>query len=1096
MSAGAHFSGGPHVRLGVRRLARQRCIAAISARSWEDSLSGETREDGDIAKRLLNYARNYTSQQLVQEASDALGDPQLGSIVGHLADAMSGVEVGHIYDIGCGQGTLLARLAKLPVFMTRPNWMYCAVDFEEQLDAVHRLAREFRLTSRVDELTPAQLPTESRRNGANVFFCRNVLHELKISETTDLLHSIVRLLHPDDTVLIQDLIRFPEGERNNHCWTSEGLASALIEIGFAEPLIYEQGTPKGNGWLNLRARWGGGDLPDRDAISRAILSARQRQWELWTALERSSSSEIPERDELIEALDVDLQLASLTRELRGVGGLHVKLDPEVERRIRLTEIIKRIEVLAEQEPKAAEPPKPHAYFRERGAQLTDAESFLRSSARLAIVHGGVGTGKTTFLDQLLANRLYDKFLVRIDARVSRGIWPMLEGMMAQLGVNLSASVISVLGELRYEQVSSSVGRVLNAIAPRLVVVIENLDEVLDSNQRFIDPQIETFLTQIVSKDGVKFIVSSRREFLPLSLHRAAGNYPLVSVRMGRFGTSQTVTNVLDDYFDRGKAGLAEYPAALIEAIDNHPLVAGLAGQILAREGRGALLNETLIRQIRNRMRRELVARLVDDAAEASMLVASELRVPVPARVLANIAGSESLHRARENDVIYGVKDRKWGELLAAIGLFRKRAGSDLMPASTSDIEEAGGVSHAHIADQLERVYREDDDPKWIRESYYHRMLAGQTEGLSLTEFAGTYYFTELVASANYSYAHGDYRTALSLYEAASSLGSLDEAPLMRFASSTVRTGNPDGNKAYRALVADYPSNLGIRRSHVDALIWINDYKLAHSLLLDYELSPENNTWNALQWGKVELGLHNYPRAIELFAELRLTRKDDPFIVTYLARALQSFGDLEGAITTLQAGSAEFEDNNAILTSLAQNMERAKRDDEARPLLASLLLEDAGNARAALSMVRVLLRAEEPREADRVAKRAEQKASGALRTFALMARAEVMVAEGHFEVAAEFLRGHVAQDEDVGALIIDALLRAAQSAEDPARRTALIVKAGQVHIAPAMARNVPVQVVLLRLAVAARDRPAFDQAVTNLAKTRIDPMELDRLRSLW
>lgn len=1058
-------------------------------------LKAEAPTEADIAKRLVAYARTYTARHLVQEADDALGDPQLGSITGHLVEALSATEAGRIYDIGAGRGTLLARLAKLDAFASRPGWRYCAVDFEEELDSVHRVARELRLTARTDELTIEQFASEPPSDARIILFCRNVLHELKIGEVTDLLHNAIRLLGPDDTLLIQDLVRFPEGEQNHHCWTSRELRDTLVEIGFSPPLVYEQGTQKGNGWLNLRTRWTGAPLPDRKAIRQAVLAGRQRQWALWSALE-TAGGELPERDELIQALDLDLQLASLTKELRAEGGIELKLDPAVERRIRLNEINKRIEALAEHGLKSADPPPPHPHFRERGAQLTQAETFLRSPARLAIIHGGVGTGKTAFLDQLLATRLYDKALVRLDARVARGVWPMVEGAIAQLGVNLAVEAISVLGDLAYEQIVPAMGRLLNAVAPRLVLVVENLDEVLDSNQRFIDPQIEAFLAQVVGKNGAKVIVSSRREYLPRSLLKAAGSHPLTSVRMGRFATVETVTNVLDDFFDRGRAGLPEYPAGLIDAIDRHPLVAKLAGQILEAEGSGVLVDETFIRQVRNRLYADLIARLVEEPSEAAMLVASELRVAVPAGVLEALAGRDSVHSARENDVIYAVHDRRWGELLASIGLFRKRSGTDLMPASARDVEDAAGVNHACIAEQLERTYRQDDDPKWIRESYYHRMLAGQTEGLSLSAYAGSYYRTELVASAGYCFERGDYGTALKLYDAALTLGALDETALMRRASSMVREGDDAGSEEYLRLVADYPANMGMRRSHVDALLWVNKPGRARAALRDYGLAPEADPWHALQWGRAELGLHNYPRAIELFTALKDKRPDDPFVVTYLARALQQFGDLDGAIMTLEAGAIDFPDNDAILTSLAQNLERARRDDEAKPLLAKLLEDDAGNARAALSLVRILLREGDRPGADRAARRSARQASGRMRTFAFMAQAEVMVADGQPDAAAEFLRDHVGEDDDVGTLIIDALLRAAERETDPISRAAFIRKASEVRVKPSMTHNVPVQVVLVRLSVAAKNRAAFDTAIGNLAQTRIQTAELERLRALW
>jgi len=231
---------------------------------------------------------------------------------------------------------------------------------------------------------------------------------------------------------------------------------------------------------------------------------------------------------------------------------------EVERRIRTNEIVKRIEDLAAANMLSGAEISAPPHFRERGAQLTIAEDYLRSQAKVAIVHGGSGTGKTTFIQHLLANRLYDKALVQIDARSARGFWPMLEQMMSQLGVNLAADVISVVDHLQYEQLRSAIGKLLNRFANKMIVVVENLDEVLDSNQRFIDPQIEAFLLQLAGKDGIKVLVSARSEYLPAPIQRAAGALLIPSIAMGRYATDATVNNVLDDYFDRARAGLAEY----------------------------------------------------------------------------------------------------------------------------------------------------------------------------------------------------------------------------------------------------------------------------------------------------------------------------------------------------------------------------------------------------------------------------------------------------------------------------------------------------------------------------------------------------------
>ena len=539
----------------------------------------------------------------------------------------------------------------MPAFRDDEGWSYRPVDFEEKIDEVLKLARKLKLLSRIEPMTIEEFGTEKLPESARIFFCRNVFHELKLKEASQLIYTVCHALEIADVFFVQDLLRFPEGERSNHCWIADKFATALREIGFQTVSEYSQGTKNGNAWFNLTARNLSATKPTLEAIYAALFKARIEQWHLWTAVESAGDS-LPARDALVHALDMELQLASLTRELRDAGGLDLKLDPQVERQIRTNEIVKRIAALATANTLNGVELIPPLHFRERGAQLTIAEEFLRSQARVAVVHGGPGTGKTTFIHHLLGTRLYEKALIYIDARAARGFWPMLEQMMSQLGVNLAADVISVIEQLEYDQLRAAIGQLLNRFASKMVVVIENLDEVLDSNHRFIDPQIEQFLLQIAGKDGIKVIFSSRSEYLPVSIQRTNGKLLIPSIAMGRYATPATVHNVLDDYFDRARAGISEYPDALITAIDRHPLVAALAGRILQQDGQDVLLDDQFIRQLKQRMQSDLIARLVDGAAEPAMDVVTELRIPVPARVIENLVGRQSLHHARMNYVIY------------------------------------------------------------------------------------------------------------------------------------------------------------------------------------------------------------------------------------------------------------------------------------------------------------------------------------------------------------------------------------------------------------------------------------------------------------
>lgn len=1046
-------------------------------------------ERDGVDAALAAYLRTYNEVELVQGAADADVDPQLATIAMSLATEIDGSEEGVVIDVGSGEGALLQRLSARLLEAT--GWRYLPVDVEQRVDAIAPLARRLQLRQRIDPTTieefdaqPVVLP------GRKLYVCRNVLHELRLDEAARLVTSVGRDFGEGDVLLIQDLLRLPRSERHHHCWIATLLEQAIRAVGFSRVTLDVQRSRSGNQWFNLRAA-GLNGAPSFDTIRGRLLEARREQWDLWARLTQPGDN-LPRRPGPIDEVDLDLQFASLTRELLDEG-LSVRLDTVTQRRLRVNELVGRIEGLADgATPRGASAQQP-THFRERGQQLTHAEDFLRSTSRLAMVHGGPGTGKTTFIEQVLATRLYDKTLVRVDLRSARGVWPVLERMLSQLGLNLAAEVMGALDDLAYDQVKAAVGRLLNAFAKRMVFVFENVDEALNSNQRFSDPQTGELLAQIARKEGVKVILTSRREYVPPELAGTAGNAAPTSIRVGRFGSDDTVVNVLDDYFDRASAGIEEYPSSLIEAIDKHPLVASLAGRILASEGRSVLRDESFFREMKRRLHQQLAARLVDDASRPAVEAASELRVPVPAVVIERLSSRESVHHARTNDVLYSTLDRNRIELLQSLGLFRKRMGITAAP-TTEEIERRDGVDHAAIADEYLDVYRRDDDPTWIRESHFHRMLAGGLDGMR--SGGSTYYRTELVASAHYCFDRKrDFRAALELYEAAARIQPLDEGAEMWRASSLIRTRQYDeGDAAYARLVLQFPDASRIKSSHVDALLSMDKYEAARGKLLGYDLKASQSDWYAQQWGRVELGLHNYESAIAIFAKLRARNPDDPYAVTYLARGLQQFGDLAGAIDVLVEGHAAMPTNVSIATSLGANLERDRQDESAYDLLLPLFKADPGNARAALALVRILVRRKDLHEAKRVVvlcSKADVQKS--MRPFRHMAQAELLMAQGDHAGAAEYIKEHLADDETSG-LLVEALLGAADRADDEQERESYRRQAAAVQVPPRLRQNVPVQIDRAGHAVRLGDRAAFDDAVAALERTRVDPSILEAIRA--
>jgi hypothetical protein len=195
-----------------------------------------------------------------------------------------------------------------------------------------------------------------------------------------------------DQLIIQDLLRLPESERHHACWLTEKLVHCIKKHGFNVVSAVQQGSRSGNAWFNLIAKSRLRPPPSLEESRQLVTSARHEQWKLWAALDQSDQRDLPDRPEIIAALDLDLQLTSLTRLLRNEG-FQLRLDDAVARRMRATEFQKRVDAFVRADNLLKRSPEEHVHFRERGEQLNTMEAFLRSSDKLALVYGGPGGGK-------------------------------------------------------------------------------------------------------------------------------------------------------------------------------------------------------------------------------------------------------------------------------------------------------------------------------------------------------------------------------------------------------------------------------------------------------------------------------------------------------------------------------------------------------------------------------------------------------------------------------------------------------------------------------------------------------------------------------
>ncbi len=277
------------------------------------SSAGEVSLSNEREKALQDAARyleSYLSLE-VQSIDDAATDPQLATITLPLIERIDGEMAGNVVDIGCGQGVLLSKLSESDAFRQK-DWVYIGIGDRVDLDKIADFARFKKINRKIELIELDEFYSQGCEvEGSKTAVVRNVFHELNISQTASLICMLCRSSEQFDEVIIQDLMRFPKGERSNACWDPLVLKGLLEKCGFnvIGPLVHA--TRSGNAFFNMIARPSTLDL-ETGEVEHLVALARHEQWESWVALESGEGIGHPKRGEIIEALDLDLQLAALT----------------------------------------------------------------------------------------------------------------------------------------------------------------------------------------------------------------------------------------------------------------------------------------------------------------------------------------------------------------------------------------------------------------------------------------------------------------------------------------------------------------------------------------------------------------------------------------------------------------------------------------------------------------------------------------------------------------------------------------------------------------------------------------------------------------
>jgi tetratricopeptide (TPR) repeat protein len=1023
---------------------------------------------------LLKYLGNYGEPELTQPAEEALFDTQIKNLSLPLTEAISTHTTGTILDVGCGDGILLNRLVSISDFINS-KWSYLGIDYEEKTSGVLQIAIKAKIHRRIETLNLDQFysnwPTEDIATKPYIVIVRNVFHELDIDATTTLLCHLANNLQVPDMLLIQDLLVFPDSERGNVCWTLNNFNRLLKNIGFSTTQTDEI-TPKGNRWFSIIAKRDNSQRQTNDAIKKCVLYERKKQYEYWNNLGWLVSDDDKYRDVKLAKIDFDLQCAALHQQLmKSPEGIVQQLTSQQQAQITKKTFIKQLSFFNPETAfkfiKQVEEPK----CENRRNHQDWLENFLRDeNASVAVLAGGQLIGKTTLVQKVLSGRAYEKKVVMIDIYFTSSVWNLIEHFLSEIGCHVSYELLKSLKNFSFEDIRDELRHFITNFSDRVIIVIDHFERLLNSNGDISDKEIRDLLSIIAEVEHAKLIITSRRK---PNLHFIAseklskpappiGRLPEVPDRAHIY-----VEHILDNYNDRAKLGIVNYPVELLKAIDNHPHLAVLVALIIRKKGKDSLGDTDFLISVQNQLREELLQRIVDDQSRPILEILSLVRIPVPRNMLESLTSKDCVHTAEEDCLIYKVFDNLRDDLFTIIGPFKKQNRDDEFE-SFEDFENKEDKEiglHKKVAHWYAQLYNSDKDPRWLRELYYHTIAAGDA---NLIEEFGLAYKSEIFFAGDYWFRYlKKYNEALWAFETVHKLGLKTDFTEMRLAACLMRVYKPEkvkeGEILYQDLILRNPNWLGIKTSYIDSLLYLKRYKDALDKLVEYRLPDDDDHWIIHEYGKAYLGLHRYKEAINAF-ERQLKIDTDAFVFDILARAYHKIGEAEHVNRILKNGLNRHKTNRRLKLTYAAYLVRIGNTEslkEAEPILKELYNSFPTDGRIFQQYCKLLCQTMRVDEAEQFWNLQKDKISPL--EYRTPIHITILIGKKNWPAAIDKLKDISLSDEHLVGMKKKVYLTWARSEKEKSEQQRIAQEGLNVNMEPSLENNIPLMVTSARLA---------------------------------
>jgi tetratricopeptide (TPR) repeat protein len=1062
-------------------------------------------KDREMRKKesLYSFLKSYGTGELVQPADFSLIDNQIKSVATVLSQSISASKEGTIVDIGCGEGILLSRLAELDSFRNLKSWNYCGIDTAKRKSSVLTIAADNNLHRRSDFLD-----LESFYNGwpngdffprPHIAFIRNVLHELSFSDTAQLLSHLSLNLRAEEMALIQDLAVFTAAEKGHVCWRPEDLTRLLISCGF-----FVSSTPEvskwGNRWFNLVGIRNPEIPTNQSKVREEVIKSRRSQYASWKEIGALYPDDERFRDVQIAKIDFDLQFASLILQFENEGITVKRLSSKEQSLVHQSVFTKHLSSFSWKPLKVMEGTDPTSHhFRDRARSLDALVDFLTSEFSVTIVTGPPLMGKTELVRHFLVSGIFvhNRVPIFIDIQATSSSWNILEIILSEIGCSVPSDILKSMTKLEFSDITEKLKDFFGKQAYQLVMVFDHVERITDPDGRIHDGEITGLLTLLSVASDLKIIMTSRRQDTDLSFFPNEKIFPRVQPTVGRFPIEREhVTNVLQSYYLQ-----PQYPAELVEAIDNHPFLANLAGMYLRRKGTVGLTEDGLVEDLKQNLRDAIFSKIITPVAEQAAEMAGKLRIPVPRRMLVALSSEDSVLECEAIGILRPHVGGYREDLIGCIGALQERS-HDIavkpdIPELEEEVLEASGSTemetHERIAGLFEELYDETDDPIWLREAYYHRIIHASPD--KVKDF-GKRYRSELFAAGEYWYRkYKDFSKSLWAYQRAFEFGQSGYFIEMRISSCKVRAAQQaverkEGENGFEELIARYPNERGIKTAYVDAILFNRQYEKALGLLKRMGLTKNDSWWIAGQYGRIYSGLHEHRLAIESF-EVQLNEKADALAYENIARAYHRLGDTQRESDKIREGLKRYPSSISLRRYMGAIYERIGKAKEAIEYLEPLLEQFPDDGWVFFPYLRALSQLNQLDKAADHWKRFRYRIRPEFLRIPI--ECDLLVKQGHYDRAIREMKLLPDDEHKIGQML-EAYSSWASSKGDSDEAIRIAEEALQIKVPPAILKNVPVLVTRTKLSIVAMREDIYEESMLKISELNPYVSEIARLQA--